>query len=218
MSSSLLTKLRLKAGMKIRTIDAPADFAKVLDAKGAGITVDSGVEPFDQVHWFVKTKKEVDTGLPALRKLLHEGMLCWVYYPKGTSKIQTDLTRDRGWDQLLQEPALKWLSLVSFNDTWSAFSFRIQSNTDKKDKVVSKQRPIPDYIDPVKKVVKIPADLQEALDKDQKISAFFQNLAFSHKKEYVEWIVTAKKEETRLKRIEGTVTRLKQQWKNPRNK
>jgi uncharacterized protein YdeI (YjbR/CyaY-like superfamily) len=33
----------------------------------------------------------------------------------------------------------------------------------------------------------------------------------------VEWIVTAKKEETRKARIEGTLERLGKQWKNPRN-
>ncbi len=37
------------------------------------------------------------------------------------------------------------------------------------------------------------------------------------KKEYIEWIVTAKREETRIQRIDGTIERLVKGWKNPRN-
>jgi uncharacterized protein YdeI (YjbR/CyaY-like superfamily) len=49
------------------------------------------------------------------------------------------------------------------------------------------------------------------------VADFFNKLAFSHKKEYVEWIVTAKKQETKAKRVEETINRLKAKWKNPRN-
>ena len=45
------------------------------------------------------------------------------FVPKGSSKIQTDLTRDKGWD-VLQGLNLKWLTLVSVDDTWSAFALR----------------------------------------------------------------------------------------------
>jgi hypothetical protein len=47
----------------------------------------------------------------------------WISYPKGTSKLQTDLTRDKGWEPLAGSD-LMWLSLVSVDDTWSAFGLR----------------------------------------------------------------------------------------------
>ena len=47
----------------------------------------------------------------------------WISYPKGTSKMQTDLTRDKGWEPL-EGSDLMWLSLVSVDDTWSAFGLR----------------------------------------------------------------------------------------------
>jgi len=47
----------------------------------------------------------------------------WISYPKGSSKRQTDLTRDRGWEPL-EGSELMWLSLVSVDDTWSAFGLR----------------------------------------------------------------------------------------------
>jgi len=46
---------------------------------------------------------------------------------------------------------------------------------------------------------------------------FFNELSFTNKKEYVEWIVSAKRQETRQERVKGTIERLLKGWKNPRN-
>ena len=58
------------------------------------------------------------------------------------------------------------------------------------------------------KTVTIPADLKKLLSKN-KLLAYFQNLAYSHRKEYVMWIEDAKKEETRLKRLKSAIEKLK---------
>jgi len=60
--------------------------------------------------------------LPAVRALRPEGLL-WISFPKGTSAMQTDLTRDAGWEALRKYP-LKWVVLVAVDDTWSAFCVR----------------------------------------------------------------------------------------------
>src|SRR4051794_32705518 len=115
MALPLQGKLRLKPGMKLLTIDAPAGFDKTIDAKATGIITGDKLKSYDQVHWFVKTKKEFEAGLPRLKKLMQGEVICWIYYPKGTSKLQTDLTRDTGWEMLEKEPGLKWLTLISFD-------------------------------------------------------------------------------------------------------
>lgn len=48
---------------------------------------------------------------------------CGVAYAKGSSKRQSDITRDNGWDSLRHQD-LMWLSLISIDDAWSAFSPR----------------------------------------------------------------------------------------------
>lgn len=45
---------------------------------------------------------------------------------------------------------------------------------------------------------------------------FFAALSFTNKKEYAEWIVTAKREETRTTRIKESIKRLGKKWKTPR--
>ena len=52
---------------------------------------------------------------------------------------------------------------------------------------------------------KVPADLAEALAADASAKAFFRGLAPSHQREYVEWIVEAKREATRAKRVATTI-------------
>ncbi|MNY58036.1 hypothetical protein D3C86_1943270 [compost metagenome] len=44
---------------------------------------------------------------------------------------------------------------------------------------------------------------------------FFNSLAYSHKKEYVLWILTAKQEKTKASRLEKTIELLKAGKKNP---
>ncbi len=58
------------------------------------------------------------------------------------------------------------------------------------------------------RTVSMPNDFKRALARSTKAKAGFDKLAYSHKKAYVEWIETAKKEETRAKRIKESLTRI----------
>ena len=159
----------------------------------------------------------MDAELDKILKLMKDSVICWIYYPKGSSKIQTDLTRDKGWDKLMKHPHLQWISLISFDDVWSSFGMRLKTAADQKKESKPKTREIFQWVDPVKKTVQLPDDLAGAINKNKKAVRFFDTLSFTNKKEYIEWVVTAKREETRKERIEGTVERLQKQWKNPRN-
>lgn len=219
MPFSIAQKLRIKSGFNLLTFHAPADFKKGLGALPAGVKITDNGKACDQVHWFVLNRAQLEKEVSKVLKLLKPKVTVWVYYPKGSSKIQTDLTRDKGWDCLLKESdKLTWISLISFNETWSVFGFRFKTESDKKKAEKGKpEREIMKWINPATKEVRLPDDLAAALKKNKKLGDYFHSLAFSHKKEYVEWIVEAKKEETRAKRIEGTLERLEKQWKNPRN-
>ena len=50
-----------------------------------------------------------------------------------------------------------------------------------------------------------PPDLKRALAKNKKAKAIYEKFPPSHKREYVEWILEAKKRETREKRVKETV-------------
>ncbi|MEP7108891.1 MAG: YdeI/OmpD-associated family protein [Ferruginibacter sp.] len=56
-----------------------------------------------------------------------------------------------------------------------------------------------------KKELIVPGYFTEALSKNKKALQTFENYAYSHKKEYVEWITEAKTEETRNKRMTTSI-------------
>lgn len=217
MAGSPAQKLKIKEGFTLLTIHAPADFKKSLGQLPAGVKITADGKSYQQVHWFVLNRAQMEKELDKVLKLVKDDVLCWIYYPKGSSKLQTDLTRDKGWDALLAHKELHWISLISFDDTWSAFAFRQKTAADKKKDEKPKERPIFDYIDAAAKTVRLPEDLAKVLAKHKKEEAFFNTLSFTNRKEYVEWIVTAKREETRNERVAGTIERLAKSWKNPRN-
>lgn len=220
MANTIAQKLKIKNGDILYTLNAPKDFNKSLQGLPAGVKITSSGNPYNQVHWFVMNKAQMEKEMSKVMKLLKPEVTVWVYYPKGTSKIQTDLTRDKGWDCLLAEgDKLTWISLISFDDTWSVFGFRAKNDADKKKEAKPKvEREIFNWVNPQTKEVKLPDDLTTALKKNKKLSKYFHSLAFSHKKEYIEWIVTAKREETRTNRIAGTLEMLEKKWKNPGNR
>jgi len=51
----------------------------------------------------------------------------------------------------------------------------------------------------------VPKYLREAIAKNKKAQATFDGFSYSHKKEYVEWITDAKRDDTRAKRIQQAI-------------
>ena len=220
MATSISDKLKIKPNYSLLTLNAPADFKKGLQGLPAGVKIADSGNTYDHVHWFVMSKAQLEKEMSKVMKLLKPDVTVWVYYPKGTSKIQTDLTRDKGWDCLLAEgDKVTWISLISFDATWSVFGFRAKTEADKKKDAKPKiEREIFNWVNPQTKEVKLPDDLAAILKKNKKEASFFDALSFTNKKEYLEWIVTAKREETRTERLKGTIERLGKGWKNPANR
>src|SRR6185295_4156898 len=55
------------------------------------------------------------------------------------------------------------------------------------------------------KVLRVPADLEAALNKSKKAHATFAGFSPSHKREYLEWIGEAKSAETRARRLQTAI-------------
>lgn len=114
---ALATKLKLTGRKRPAVINAPSDYdlgvaaAKKLSGK------------FDWIQIFVKSEAELAKSIGRVAASLEPESILWISFPKGSSEIQTDLTRDKGWGSLKSHD-LKWVTLVSVNDTWSAFCLR----------------------------------------------------------------------------------------------
>jgi len=120
----LLKKMKLKPGQRAAIINAPGGYVETLQPLPEDVAMaEDLVGTFDWVQLFVKTQAELEQVIAHVRAALKPAGMLWITFPKGTSKIQTDLTRDKGWDAL-QAIDLKWINLISVDDTWSAFALR----------------------------------------------------------------------------------------------
>ncbi len=127
--SLLAKKMKLKSDLKAAVINAPESYVDMLKHNTALSPTLNG--KFDWIQIFVRDKAELDALAPKAAKALKPESMLWISFPKGTSKIQTDLTRDKGWE-VVQALDLKWINLVSVNETWSAFAMRPYKEGEKK--------------------------------------------------------------------------------------
>jgi hypothetical protein len=127
---ALVRKLKLKGRRHAAVINAPDGYVESLRPPPAGVELAESADlagasdgAFDWVQMFARDRAELVRLLPDVRRALApEGQL-WISYPKGSSKIQTDLTRDQGWGAL-EDADLMWINLISVDTTWSAFGLR----------------------------------------------------------------------------------------------
>jgi len=64
------------------------------------------------------------------------------------------------------------------------------------------------------RTVEVPAEFEKLLNKEGLLPVF-EKLSYTHRKEYCRWITEAKKEETRLKRLEKAIAMLKKGVSTP---
>jgi uncharacterized protein YdeI (YjbR/CyaY-like superfamily) len=64
-----------------------------------------------------------------------------------------------------------------------------------------------------KQVWGMPGELENALNANTKAKSFFVSLAPSYQRQYIGWIASAKRDETREKRIKEAMTLLEQKQK-----
>jgi hypothetical protein len=122
--NALVKKMKLKPGQRVAIINPPPGYLAELTPLPAGVEVAEQLAgAFDWLQIFVKTQAELETLFPQVLQCLKPDSLLWLSFPKGTSKIQTDLTRDKGWE-VVQQAELKWVTLISVNEQWSAFALR----------------------------------------------------------------------------------------------
>ena len=129
LESILEKKMKLKPGTRAAIINAPRDYLQ-------GFKHDRQISQkldgkFDWIQIFVENKAGLDKLALKAAQALDPGSILWISFPKGTSNSQTDLTRDKGWESL-QPLDLKWVNLISVNETWSAFALRLYKEGEKR--------------------------------------------------------------------------------------
>lgn len=117
-------KMLLKPGMEAVVLGAPGDAATLLGElpEGARVRTKLGAgAPF--ILAFVHNRAELAQRMAELGPVLTPTTVLWVAYPKQTSKVETDLNRDRGWESAAKL-GLQTVAQVAVDATWAASRLR----------------------------------------------------------------------------------------------
>jgi hypothetical protein len=123
MPASLAQKLQIKSG-KLIVINAPKGYAEQLAQNLPDLAVSTrAAGQAEAVLLFVNSLAEVDKLTPRAGKLVKPDGMLWLAYAKGTSKVKTDVNRDRLW-AAVQPIGWQPIRQIALDDVWSAMRFK----------------------------------------------------------------------------------------------
>jgi Bacteriocin-protection, YdeI or OmpD-Associated len=215
---ALLQKMKFQPGKAVAILDAPGSFVvtHALQATGQAYH-ESPTGKYDWLVLCVMQSAEVGIAVPrAVQTLAPKGML-WICYPQKSGKIKTDLSRDHGWDAT-EHLGLRHLNLISVDSDWSAWAVELGSNASSaktRQKSEDREDLLAQYMDHKTREMRYPPEMEAVLAAHPAEQAFFLSQSFTNRKEYLEWIVTAKRPETRQQRLGKLIDYLKEGRINP---
>ena len=122
--SPIAKKLGMKPAVSALVAAAPPGYLKLLAPLPDGVVVSdvtSGTHGFVQL--FATHASEIKKAAPQLLKHATPGALLWIAYPKKTSGVESDLSRDSVCE-VMKPTGWRPVAIVAIDDTWSALRFR----------------------------------------------------------------------------------------------
>lgn len=94
-NTSLVKKLGIKPGFKVRFVDPPGHYFDLLEGLPADIVVVEEPTPgVDFIHYFTGQASSLEKDLAALKTEIVPNGIIWISWPKKASKVPTDVTED----------------------------------------------------------------------------------------------------------------------------
>ncbi len=104
--------------MRVAIEHAPKNYEKLVDLDDVEIATDN----LDFVHYFVQQRDELTKIFPQLATIIKPNGMIWISWPKGSSRIETDLNeniiRDIGLANGLVD-----VKVIAVDDEWSGLKF-----------------------------------------------------------------------------------------------
>jgi hypothetical protein len=122
---SLAEKMYLREGHRLLLLAAPPGYAAQLGPlpKGASL-VGSSAGRANWIQFFVRSRKELEQGLPATKRRLAPDGLLWITYAKGGSPLASDVNRDVIMS-VAPRFGLQAVAQVAVDSDWSAVRLKV---------------------------------------------------------------------------------------------
>lgn len=116
-------KLGIKPGFKVCTINAPKDYLESVSPLPEDVMIIDGLEEgSDLVHVFIHSQKALAKIYPDIVAAIHKNGMIWISWPKGASKVATDLNRDFIREYVLDQ-GLVDVKVASYDDIYGSLKF-----------------------------------------------------------------------------------------------
>jgi hypothetical protein len=120
---SLVAKLGIKEGQRIRIINAPTKYDLALGRLPKNVVEASNSDAdLDFVQLFTSSEEELKREFPKLMRALKKDGIIWISYPRTSSKIESDLTgymvREVGTGHGMAE-----VKISSLDEDWAGIKF-----------------------------------------------------------------------------------------------
>jgi len=217
--NALAKKLLIKPGTSWLFYNVPSECMSLLQPLPDGVSTHTAITGNVNGILFFSTKRaQLISQLEILTPVIKDDTVVWVCYPKKSSGINTDLAMMQ-WD-MLPPFGLDAVANAAFDDKWTGVRLRLIGQRKKTGVGIDeiRENEYGKYIDVDKKVITLPPDVQEALQAEPAAFAVYEKLAYSHRKEYIMWILGAKQQKTRDDRLVKMVEMLLANKKNPGDK
>ena len=229
-SLSLLDSLELKDEKNLLIQGLPSSvekqFAKLSYAKNVTPLLKS--RKVDFVLIFAVNQQQLKNILRDVFQVLHENSKLWIAFPKQSSKISSDLMRESSW-AFMADLEYSGSTLVPVDHVWNAMKFLkmkdvVRDENSKtveetlrtfeapkvvQEKKTSKRRTVKKESSFDKSIVQFPLELEKYFNSQKTVKDIFTALSQASQMELVDWIQDAKKHETRMKRVEQVIEKLK---------
>ena len=205
----VLQKLKINTGAPLWLINVPERCEYIFDGIEL-IRKPSKKQTIIQVVLFAENSETLNHYFHNIIPFISDETLLWVCHPKKSGSIKSDLVRNEGWDDVFKA-GYHGVTEAAIDADWTGFRIK------KRNKITTFIRDVPmaerkiPCIDFTTRTAQLPPDALAELAQYPGTTDFFNSLAFSHKKEHIIAIEDAKKEATRISRIQRMAAMLQQQ-------
>jgi len=124
-------KLGIKPGLMVVTVNAPANYRRLLGQIPDSVTFSERLKSGSSfVHLFTSRRSEMQKKMSILRDKISDNGAIWVSWPKKSSGISTDVTED-----VIREIALPLgfvdIKVCAVDETWSGLKLMIRRENRK---------------------------------------------------------------------------------------
>ena len=124
-------KLGIKPGLTVVTINAPANYRRLLGTIPDRVTFSDRLQPDSSfVHVFSKKRSELEKRLAVLRERIADTGTVWVSWPKKSSGVPTDISED-----VVRAVALPLgfvdIKVCAIDETWSGLKLMVRRSNRK---------------------------------------------------------------------------------------